>query len=596
MSYTVLARKYRPLDFEEIIGQEHITTTLKNALANNHIAHAYLFTGPRGTGKTSTARILAKAINCEKGPTPHPCGKCKPCLEITEGRFLDCMEIDGASNRSINDIRDLREKIKFAPIAGKFKVYIIDEVHQITPEAFNALLKTLEEPPAFVKFIFATTAPEKVPATILSRCQRFDFRLLSIKKIVEKLKQIAAQEKIKIDEEAILAIATMAEGSMRDAETILDQARAFSNSDIQYRTLVESMGLIEKKVLIDIFESLRRRDIPKALTLINDVLARGRDILQLVTALLAHARNLIVAKYSDVRENLIPYSAETIQALVRQADEFALDELLYIFAVLQQTHETTRRFSDSKYPLEVAVVKLACAADKVEIKEMIEAVKKIQSGPAGALPLDAIARKAKEEAPRKSELGTSAAAHHHGHKASSTDTLQAALPEHAAQEPLKSPAKSSAHQEAPHVDVEVLENTAKDHGIYDEDHLISQAIQTNWEAIIRNIQQRRMSLATLLVQATVMGVKNKTLTIGFSKKAHFSKEIIEHSASKKIVEEELSKMIERAVRLNIVMCPEEHAARAGAEAPLETPEGEDAPDTIEPLIKNALDMFNGRLM
>ena len=233
MSYLVLARKFRPQNFDEVIGQDHITTTLKNAITQNRVAHAYLFTGPRGIGKTSTARILAKALNCQKGPRPVPCDKCPSCEEIMKGSSLDVIEIDGASNRGIEEVRNLRENVKFAPSRGRFKVYIIDEVHMLTQEAFNALLKTLEEPPAHVKFVFATTAPYKVPATILSRCQRFDFKRIPIQAIVDKLKDISSQEKFIATEDALFAIAKASEGSMRDAESILDQLASFCDKKMK---------------------------------------------------------------------------------------------------------------------------------------------------------------------------------------------------------------------------------------------------------------------------------------------------------------------------------------------------------------------------
>jgi DNA polymerase-3 subunit gamma/tau len=615
MSYTVLARKYRPQDFQAIIGQEHITTTLKNALTHNQIAHAYLFAGPRGTGKTSTARILAKAINCEKGPTFHPCGKCRSCVEISEGKFLDCIEIDGASNRLIDDIRDLREKVKFAPISGKYKVYIIDEVHQITTDAFNALLKTLEEPPSFVKFIFATTAPEKVPITILSRCQRFDFKLLPAKKIAEKLTSIAHDEKITIDEESVLAIAAMAEGSMRDAETILDQARAFSNNNIRYASLIESMGLIENASIIAIFDCVEKAKAQEALVIVNDILARGRDILQLINALIAHARNLLVAKYEESRESLMPYSRETIEAITAQSQRFNLDQLLYIFAVLQQAYETTRRFADSKYPLEMALVKLAMHGEKFDVKELIASIKDLQSktahtphhtahtpshvhrSPHASTPPGEDMPRGRGAAQARQEQ-KEAATHGMSQSSSGTDTMTAPLSASRDVREEFSPGVSKENDAhvgtLDEVNVHATEHRGKN--VYDEDVIISESVKNNWEEILKNIQSRRMSLATLLVQATIMGVNDKTLTIAFSKKANFSKEIIEHASSKKIVEEELSKFLERTVRLNIVLFPErEEDALIASSGDAASGSGQDSSRDIEPIIKNALDIFNGRL-
>ena len=246
MSYIVFARKWRPKDFDEVIGQEHVATTLKNAISNERVAHAYIFTGPRGTGKTSVARILAKGLNCEKGPTASPCNKCTSCNSISSSTSMDVIEIDGASNNSVDQVRELRENIKFSPSYGKFKIYIIDEVHMLSIGAFNALLKTLEEPPKHAKFVFATTNPEKVPATILSRCQRFDFRRIPLKLITSKLNKIIKLEKLNISEEAVFSIARVSDGSMRYAESVLDQLTSFCEKNISQDDVIALLGIIEE--------------------------------------------------------------------------------------------------------------------------------------------------------------------------------------------------------------------------------------------------------------------------------------------------------------------------------------------------------------
>ena len=256
MSYLVFARKWRPKDFDEVVGQDHITRTLKGAIVSNKLAHAYLFTGPQGVGKTSCARILAKALNCEKGPTDKPCCVCSSCVEIAEGRSLDVIEIDGASNRGIDEIRTLRDNVKFSPLNGRSKIYIIDEVHMLTQEAFNALLKTLEEPPPYVKFVFATTQPQKVLPTILSRCQRFDFIRIPNLKIIDKLKEITRQEKLKVEEDVFLAIAKASEGSLRDAESILDQLITFSNNEVKLGDVISVLGIIDQDAFFNFVEYL----------------------------------------------------------------------------------------------------------------------------------------------------------------------------------------------------------------------------------------------------------------------------------------------------------------------------------------------------
>ncbi|MCI0482817.1 MAG: DNA polymerase III subunit gamma/tau, partial [Candidatus Dadabacteria bacterium] len=277
MSYVVFARKYRPRDFDEIIGQSHITTTLKNAIARDRVAHAYLFAGPRGVGKTTTARILAKALNCEKGPTPKPCNKCSSCLEITSGSSLDILEIDGASNTGVDDIRSLRENARFTPAKGGFKVYIIDEVHMLSDSAFNALLKTLEEPPPHVKFIFATTHAHKVPPTILSRCQRFDFRRIPAKEILDNLKRIVKEEKISVSEDALGLIAKYGDGSMRDSQVILDQFVSFAQGKVGAEEVVKVLGIVDDEVLFALSAAISGKDPGAALDAVDRLVNEGKD-------------------------------------------------------------------------------------------------------------------------------------------------------------------------------------------------------------------------------------------------------------------------------------------------------------------------------
>ncbi|MFH0936004.1 MAG: DNA polymerase III subunit gamma/tau [Candidatus Omnitrophota bacterium] len=267
MSYTVFALKWRPQNFEQIIGQGHIVSTLKNSIQKNRLAHAFLFAGPRGVGKTSTARILAKALNCQEGPTITPCGKCSSCVQITKDRSLDVIEIDGASNTSVDNIRDLRESVKFAPASGRFKVYIIDEVHMLSDSAFNALLKTLEEPPPYVKFIFATTHPHKVIPTIISRCQRFDFRRISVMEIAGQLERIVSSEKLNVDKEVLFAIARASDGALRDAESVLDQLASFSKDRVSLKDVISVLGLVEQEALFEMTDKIIRKDARSALEL-----------------------------------------------------------------------------------------------------------------------------------------------------------------------------------------------------------------------------------------------------------------------------------------------------------------------------------------
>jgi len=359
MPYTVFALKWRPKNFDEIIGQNHIVATLKNAIQRNRMAHAYLFAGPRGVGKTSTARILAKALNCKEGPTAQPCLKCSSCNEIATSRSLDVIEIDGASNRGIDEIRVLRENVKFSPVGGKFKIYIIDEVHMLTQEAFNALLKTLEEPPEFVKFIFATTAPHKVIPTILSRCQRFDFRRIPALEISAQLERIASSEKVAVEKEVLFAIAKASDGSLRDAESVLDQLISFSKEKISLKDVVSVLGLVNQESLFEITDRIIQKDALGALSLLNALVDNGKDIQVFSSNLIEHFRNLMIAKVSRGDVKLIDLPEESCQKLLRQSESFTLEEIFSAFNILVNAHEMAKRLDSLRIPLEINLVKLA---------------------------------------------------------------------------------------------------------------------------------------------------------------------------------------------------------------------------------------------
>ena len=354
MSYTVFALKWRPQDFESIIGQDHIVGTLKNAISKDRLAHAYLFAGPRGVGKTSTARILAKALNCKEGPTLKPCQKCPSCLEINQGRALDVIEIDGASNRGIDEIRALRENVKFSPVNGKYKIYIIDEVHQITADGFNALLKTLEEPPAFVKFIFATTHPQKVIPTIISRCQRMDFRRITVIEIISALEKIIQAEKIKIDKEVLFAIAKSSDGSLRDAESILDQLVSFSKGNVSLKDAISVLGMVEQDVLFSLTDKIVQKDPIGALKLFNEIIDDGKDPGVFLINLIEHFRNLMVAKVSKADSKLVDLPQEVCDRLFKQSQSISLEEIFTAFNILIATQEMTKRLDSQRIPLEIS--------------------------------------------------------------------------------------------------------------------------------------------------------------------------------------------------------------------------------------------------
>jgi len=382
MAYTVFALKWRPNSFDEIVGQPHIVSTLKNAIEKNRLAHAYLFAGPRGVGKTSTARILAKALNCKEGPTVKPCGKCSCCLEISQSRSLDVIEIDGASNTGVEDVRSLRENVKFAPVSGNFKIYIIDEVHMFSISAFNALLKTLEEPPEFVKFLFATTHPDKIPSTVLSRCQRLDFRRISAMEIAAQLEKIVKSEKISVDKEVLFAIAKTSDGALRDAESILDQLVSFSKEKISLKDVISILGLVEQEALFEITDKIIQKDPKKALNLLNRIIDDGKDVSVFLNNLIEHFRNLMIAKVTKGDAKLIDLPQDICERLLKQAQSLSLEEIFTVFNILANTQEMSKRMDSLRIPLEVSIVRLShdkksqppALREKEPVKEQAESV------------------------------------------------------------------------------------------------------------------------------------------------------------------------------------------------------------------------------
>jgi DNA polymerase-3 subunit gamma/tau len=388
MGYEVLARKWRPQLFDEVVGQTHVTDTLANALKTGRLAHAYLFTGPRGIGKTSLARIFAKALNCKNGPTITPCGKCPSCVDITAGRSLDVLEIDGASNTGVDQVRDLRDNVRYAPTQGKFKIYIIDEVHMLSTAAFNALLKTLEEPPPHVKFIFATTEVQKILPTILSRCQRFDLRRITTPLIVERLALIAKTEKVKIEPDALLAIARGAEGGLRDAESALDQLIAFRGDTITEADVLSVFGLVSRKVLDQLMEAVLKGEIPILISTLGHLDEAGKDMARLVVEFLEQIRNLLVticAGDGNAVGDLLPEQAERLRELAKLTDA---ERLLRMAEILMQAEDRIRFALSRRILVETALIRCARASAVVSIDELIARLGGLMGGGPAAGPSD----------------------------------------------------------------------------------------------------------------------------------------------------------------------------------------------------------------
>jgi len=478
MSYIVFALKWRPDTFETVVGQDHIVNTLKSALQKNRLAHAYLFAGPRGVGKTSTARILAKALNCKKGSTVHPCGKCPSCLEIAQGNSLDVIEIDGASNTGVDEIRSLRENVKFAPASGKFKIYIIDEVHMLSQGAFNALLKTLEEPPEFVKFIFATTHPEKIPSTVLSRCQRLNFRRIPLMEIIAQLDKIAKNEGIAIDQDVLLAIARSSDGSLRDAESVLDQLVSFSKEKISLQDVNSVLGLVEQDALFAVTDTIIRKDPKEALMLLGHIIDEGKDIGVFLSNLTEHFRNLMIAKVTGADPTLIDLPKDICDRLMGQAQALGLDEIFIAFNTFVNTREMSRRLESIRIPLEIALVKLS-----------------------------------------------------QGKKTLNPDPHP---------EPPKNPpaAKPQAPKEAPVVKAAEKETPPDS----DKAFISIEQVKQLWHAVIECLAKMKISSATYLNQGDPLKIERGILTVAFPKDYSLHKESLETKENRAMIERALSEV------------------------------------------------------
>ena len=543
MSYIVFARKYRPQAFDEVIGQSHITTTLKNAISQNRVAHAYIFAGPRGVGKTTTARILAKALNCEKGPSDNPCGKCNSCNEITQGISLDILEIDGASNRGIDEIRNLRENVKFSPSKGRFKIYIIDEVHMLTPEAFNALLKTLEEPPAHVKFIFATTQAHKVPSTILSRCQRFDFRRISTKDIVESLNRISKKEGISVNDEALILIARHSDGSMRDAQVVLDQISSFTEGKIRPEDASKILGAVSDDILFDLAGSINAHDPVKALKMIDELADEGKDIIQVILYLIEHFRNLSVIKVSKEPAALIDASVEKIARYKEQAEKFSIEQILYIIYTFSSTLDFARKSSMARVPLEVAFVKLTMPNAIMPSSELIERLEKLEQGL----------------------------------KKNSIEPVNSKKPVNLTQ--------LFKEEKAPEIkDTPRSQNTAL------------KEVVSFWPAVLNYIKERKISVAMYLQEGCPSRLESNTLSVDFPKSSQFHKDMLESPDCKGIILRAVKDV--SGINMNIKFTISESGiSEPAAQKNTFSPTGEESSpkNADEPIISEALEIFGGEV-
>ena len=536
MSYEVFARKYRPQTFDDLVGQAHVSRTLKNAVAQNRLAHAYLFVGPRGIGKTSTARILAKSLNCIKGPTITPCGECDNCREIAAGNSLDVIEIDGASNNGVEDVRQLRENVRYAPAKGRYKIYLIDEVHMLSPAAFNALLKTLEEPPEHVKFIFATTEPQKVLPTILSRCQRFDLHRIPANLIAKHLQFIAEKEKITLEPAAAHAIARGAEGGLRDAESMLDQLVAFCGEKISESDVLNVFGFTSEQTVVDLTRRILRGETPDAIDLLHQQSESGKDMMRLMSDLIAYLRDLLVfkAKPDALKEDVEP---DIQKSLTAHAELITTDRLLDLIDQFAAAEGRMKWAPNKKLHFEVAIIRAIQTLGQATLDEVIEKLGELRDGgEAKTVPAGADSGESK---PMAQTAGVTA------------------------------PDYSKTRVEEKSVTVEA---------------------QKVWERVLAKIPAQKGFVRNSASAAHVLGIEGRNFKLGFATADKAMMDILSTQANRKFVETLLHEITGKdwTLKLNV----NEELASKNALPPEHSP-SHDLKD--EPLIQEAIELFNAKI-
>ncbi len=602
MSYQVIARKWRPQTFRDLVGQQHVTETLANAIKNNRVAHAYIFSGARGVGKTTAARILAKALNCVKGPTPEPCGECDSCKEIAAGNSLDVIEIDAASNRGIDQIRELREMVRYAPAASRSKVVILDEAHMLTGEASNALLKTLEEPPDRVIFVMATTQPEDLVDTIRSRSQHFHFRALTFGEISGRLQEIAEKENLKIEPGAMAVMARMAEGSLRDALSLLEQARAYCGDTITDKEVRGLLGVVPEDALNELVGAIAEGSADRALGLVHSFQQEGRNLQHFCREAIRHIRNLLIARVCGADSDLIAATPDQRPALARSAELFSEEDLTRFFQILLQTDDDLRRKPDPRVHLEMGLLRLISAARLAPLEELLAELKSGatsgggNSGMArGAAPANTGATAPAVKNPTANFAPTSSTA-------TTTDT-RAGFPSSFAAAATKTPpgpapgpaqATAAVSPGAVHGDVveQVSARPVKNNGA------ATQAIGITPEQVAEikaAVQAQQKFMGELVEQSSRWELEGTELRIYFPADRRPFAEMMEGRETLEKIRNISSKVLGRAVRV----CAKLEAVAAGAAAASRTASGMQelrAQFERDPMVRSVLQHFGGKII
>ncbi|KGG80916.1 DNA polymerase III subunit gamma/tau [Caloranaerobacter azorensis H53214] len=520
MAYQALYRKYRPKDFDSVLGQEHVTTILKNQIINNNIAHAYLFSGTRGTGKTSTAKIFARAVNCLNNKDGNPCNECEVCRGILNDTIMDVVEMDAASNNSVDDIRELREKVKYPPSKGRYKVYIIDEVHMLSKGAFNALLKTLEEPPKHLLFILATTEPQKLPATILSRCQRFDFKRISVDDIVKNMRAICDELNIDVEDRGLRLIARNSDGAMRDALSILDQCVSFSDGRITYEYILSILGTVNLDVIFELTDAIINSNLEKTLGLIEDIVRAGKDVNQFIKDLILHFRNLMIAKTSKNIENIIDASDEVIYKLNRQAKNIELNDIMRAIKILSDVEVKAKWSSQPRIILEVGLIKFIKTPSNVDIDNLLEKVAKLEK----------IIEEGKFHVIDKSN--------------------------HSYNVEIKTSVSENLKKDNTDQKVNIKDEIFNENGNINSENVSFNKIKIEWSNFLKRLKKEKISIHALLMEGKLISFENNMLTVAFEDGFAFHKDAIEKKNNKEFVEKSISKYFNCDIKMKFIMASE----------------------------------------
>ena len=490
MAYLVLARKWRPQNFTDLIGQEHVSQTLANAIRSGRIHHAFLFTGARGVGKTSAARILAKALNCDEGLSDQPCGICSSCTEITAGQGLDVIEVDGASNTGVDDVRELRENIRYLPNRSRYKIFIIDEVHMLSTNAFNALLKTLEEPPEHAKFIFATTEPHKIPITILSRCQRFDFRKIPLARVASRMREISDAEQLTISDRSLSLVARQGEGSMRDALSTLDQVIAFSGEQVDDEAVQTLLGMVDRRLLLDTVEAVLQRDSRRALDAVRRVDQLGLALRRFTQDLLEMFRGMVICKVVEDPAEMLDLVGEELKELKALAEEASLDDLQRIVTLLMKTQTELVNSSFPLLTLEMSLIRLATLAPTQDLAKLISHIESLEKRLA-TTPLPKTQHPAQRPTPNPTPSGSPA-------------------PAPAATTPIPSPDPPPKKPEAP---------------------VATSTESKGWQGLVEQVKQSRPMLGSVLEHGRLLKLELPVIEIGYTKGSFMISQLQEQDIS-----------------------------------------------------------------